>query len=169
MTKNKQKYQNSRTLQYINDYPETIVETAGIAPLLKFNLKFLEVNQKDVGFCALEDLTDSDREMQLDKMKWFSTESRFTWETKPTGRGERPLLVVYDNIPGKSKAKHPKNVPSDVSWARFRLEGRFRLVGFFIPDSLDKCPYKANGREYYYDRNTFYVVFLDPNHNFYPV
>ena len=68
MTKNKQKYQNSRTLQYINDYPETIVETAGIAPLLKFNLKFLEVNQKDAGFCALEDLTDSDREMLLDKM-----------------------------------------------------------------------------------------------------
>lgn len=166
--KNRNKYQNSHTNQFINGYPEKIVETTEIASLLKFNFKFLDVNQKDAGFVGLEDLDDKNRLMLWEKVKSFSTESRYAWESKATGRGEHPLLEVYGNIPKNSKAVHPKHVPSDILWARFRLEGRFRLIGFFIPDSMDKKLYKANGREYLFDRNTFYAVFLDPEHNFYP-
>jgi hypothetical protein len=159
--KNRSKYQNSHTKEFTENYPEHVVETTNIASFVKFNFDFLDVNQTDAGFDSLESLDDKNRLMLLEKIKEFSGASRFDWESNRR-------LVIYENIPRDSKAKHPKHVPSDVSWARFRLEGGFRLIGFFIPDSLDKKSYKLSNREYLFDRNTFYVVFLDPNHNFYP-
>lgn len=159
--KNRSKYQNSHTKEFTENYPEHIVETTNIASFVKFNFDFLDVNQTDAGFDRLDCLDDKNRLMLLEKIKEFSGASRFDWESNRR-------LVIYENIPRGSKAKHPKHVPSDVCWARFRLEGGFRLIGFFIPDSLDKKSYKLSGREYLFDRNTFYAVFLDPNHNFYP-
>lgn len=161
MMKNRSKYQNSHTKEFTENYPEHIVETTNIASFVKFNFDFLDVNQTDAGFDRLDSLDDKNRLMLLEKIKEFSGASRFDWESNRR-------LVIYENIPRGSKAKHPKHVPSDVCWARFRLEGGFRLIGFFIPDSLDKKSYKLSGREYFFDRNTFYAVFLDPNHNFYP-
>ncbi len=161
MMKNRSKYQNSHTKEFTENYPEHIVETTNIASFVKFNFDFLDVNQTDAGFDRLDSLDDKNRLMLLEKIKEFSGASRFDWESNRR-------LVIYENIPRGSKAKHPKHVPSDVCWARFRLEGGFRLIGFFIPDSLDKKSYKLSGREYLFDRNTFYAVFLDPNHNFYP-
>jgi hypothetical protein len=161
MMKNRSKYQNSHTKEFTENYPEHVVETTNIASFVKFNFDFLDVNQTDAGFDRLDCLDDKNRLMLLEKIKEFSGASRFDWESNRR-------LVIYENIPRGSKAKHPKHVPSDVCWARFRLEGGFRLIGFFIPDSLDKKSYKLSGREYLFDRNTFYAVFLDPNHNFYP-
>lgn len=165
---NKQKYQNSLAKRFVEGYPENIVKNTETAALLKFNFKFLDVNQKNVGFCDFDDLKAGELQMLFEKIKAFSTKSRCDWEKTPTGCSGHPLLVVYGNIPKNSKAVHPKHVPCDIEWARFRLEGSFRLVGFFIPDSLDKASYRANGRDYLFDRNTFYVVFIDPKHNFYP-
>lgn len=159
--KNRAKYRNSQAEEFKKDFPECIVEKTTIASFVKFNFDFLDVNQTDAGFRSLESLDDKNRLMLLEKIKEFSGGSRFDWESDKR-------LVIYENIPKGSKAKHPKHVPSDVSWARFRLEGGFRLIGFFIPNCLDKKSYKLSGREYLFDRNTFYVVFLDPNHNFYP-
>lgn len=75
--KNRNKYQNSHTSQFIDGYPEKIVETTEIASLLKFNFTFLDVNQKDAGFIGFEDLDDKNRLMLWEKVKSFSAESRY--------------------------------------------------------------------------------------------
>ncbi len=54
----------------------------------------------------------------------------------------------------------PPHVPSDVDWARFRLDGKKRLIGFTIPKSHCRQDSRL-------DDNTFYIVFLDLEHNFY--
>lgn len=56
----------------------------------------------------------------------------------------------------------PKIVPIDAKWGRFRFNSKKRLVGFIVPK--DEIHPQTN---YRFDKNTFYVVFLDKNHEFY--
>lgn len=77
-------------------------------------------------------------------------------------------FAEYGDFPKKSDFKHPNYVPHDVRWARFRMDGAFRLVGFLVPKELhNKCKKDKENEEYLFDRNTFYVVFLDKDHRFY--
>lgn len=68
-------------------------------------------------------------------------------------------LVIYGSFPTSSHLKYPISLPHDsrrLIWARLRLTGKRRLVGFFSPGS-DR------------ESDVFYVVFLDKNHDFFPV
>lgn len=67
-------------------------------------------------------------------------------------------LVIYNEFPINSRFKYPKAIPNDgiVKWARLRISGRCRIAGFFTDGS-------------YSEKDIFYVVFLDKNHDFYPV
>ena len=65
-------------------------------------------------------------------------------------------LELYDAYPKGSKFTCPAVLQCvDITWSRLRLTGRRRLIGFF--SIQDKQP-----------RKTFYVVFLDKNHDFAP-
>ena len=75
------------------------------------------------------------------------------------------VLEIYKSFPVKSAFTHPKHVPHEVEWGRFRLEGDMRLVGFVVPTAFDKVAHEHTGITFC--RNTFYVVFLDAEHNFY--
>ncbi len=81
-------------------------------------------------------------------------------------KGQGDIFVVYNNFPPTSKTKfsHPKHVPHDVCWCRFRLAGKFRLIGFTVPETLHEQRHDMTGK--LYSANTFYVVFLDPKHKF---
>ncbi len=58
------------------------------------------------------------------------------------------------------------NVPKEVTWARFHITGTCVLAGFVIPpDWHGESP---DDRDLTFDKNTFYVVFLDQNHDFFP-
>ncbi len=60
-----------------------------------------------------------------------------------------------------------KSIPIEAKWGRFRLKSKVRLVGFVIPEEFhDKIHEKTGLR---FDKNTFYVVFLDKEHKFYKV
>ena len=69
------------------------------------------------------------------------------------------LLEIYNDFPLKSEFHHPNHVPAGVKWARFRLEGDQRLIGFMI-DKTDVSKFNL-----YPD--VFYIVFLDLFHKFY--
>ena len=69
------------------------------------------------------------------------------------------VLEIYDRFPIRSDFYHPKSVPFDVEWARFRLEGDMRLIGFVIPNQI--------ALEKGLPNNVFYIVFLDKDHRFY--
>ena len=84
----------------------------------------------------------------LDKMVEYSKKSKLEW------LNERNILSTYQD---KAKCNFgftlPSNIPKeDIIWARFRLESKIRLVGFFAKN----C------------KNIFYIVFLDEKHRFYP-
>jgi hypothetical protein len=85
------------------------------------------------------------------------------------GRGGLTVLAYYDNFPSRSDFKHPPHVPHDVTWARFRLGSKVRLIGFVLSEDVCRAKSKVatEGHVYPYDPNTFYVVFLDKDHKFY--
>lgn len=65
----------------------------------------------------------------------------------------------------KSDFKHPLYVPFEAQWARFRINNLSRLIGFVIPAKSHAKQHSTTHE--YFDKNTFYVVFLDRNHRFY--
>lgn len=101
----------------------------------------------------------------LDKLHHFSKESLRYWQAQSVGSKTNNILEIYGTFPTNSKFKHPKHVPHQAHWARFRIGSRDRLIGFVIPSRYkDKCHIKTGIN---FDCNTFYVVFLDDNHDFY--
>lgn len=68
----------------------------------------------------------------------------------------RPLLeqcdpkkfVIYGSFPPKSAYRHPSYVPEDAKWGRIHVNGVHVIAGHIF-------------------KNIFYVVFLDPDHQFY--
>jgi len=55
----------------------------------------------------------------------------------------------YDKWPAHSGLKKPNHVPDDAKWASMHIHGKICLGGHIVHD-------------------TFYVVFLDENHNLWP-
>lgn len=90
------------------------------------------------------------------------------WNNERVGKGNLKVLEYYQTFPKNSDFKHPPYIPHDACWARFRLGSRVRLIGFVIPETVSGQIYlDEKKREYKFDGNTFYVVFLDKNHVFY--
>ncbi|AMJ67186.1 hypothetical protein AXW84_18445 [Hymenobacter sp. PAMC 26628] len=58
-------------------------------------------------------------------------------------------FTEYGDFPPDAKTKfaHPAQVPPDASWARIHVDGLHCLIGHLV-------------------ENTFYLVFLDENHEF---
>lgn len=103
----------------------------------------------------------------LDKLKNYSTMPLTYWLTQAQRVGKRShnVLEIYGTFPAKSDFTHPKYVPHQAQWARFRVENLVRLIGFVLPKEFNtKIHSKTNER---FDCNTFYAVFLDKDHKFY--
>lgn len=147
--------ENSRKRARLESFPKDSIETAyeEIKGLLSFNFKYLDPNQGE----RFSDLKAQQLSKIIDKLKWYSNNTRQHWEQETDGKSS--ILAVYDSFPRNSDFHHPRHVPVDVSWARFRMEGDQRLVGFFV---------KSNGTGgHALNTNIFYVVFLDCYHRFY--
>lgn len=151
------KHHNIKKQQKLDNFPLDSIETSikTIKGLLSFNFKYLDVTQGQ----KFLDFTQEQLVKFLDKLKEYSKENRTYWESARIGNKSGKVLVVYDSFPKDSDFIHPKHVPSDVKWARFRLEGDFRLIGFMID--------KSDVEKYCLNENIFYVVFLDEFHKFY--
>lgn len=68
--------------------------------------------------------------------------------TQPLGEAKKSKkFSIYNNFPAKSAFCHPTHVSSEACWARIHINGKQCLGGHIV-------------------RNTFYVVFLDKNHQF---
>lgn len=123
-----------------------------------FNFSYFDCSQE----CGVEffDLSASRQKKVIQSLVDYSKNSLSYWE----GQGE--TFVVYDNFPPTSKTEffHPKHVPHDVCWCRFRLAAEFRLIGFTVPGTLHEQRHDKTKK--LYSANTFYVVFLDPKHKF---
>ncbi len=161
------KYSNSKKDNFLDSIPKESLDSNNqdIAIRSKFNFSYFD-NSQDAG----QDFNDWTKEQLvklMNKLKEFSREPLEHWKNAKSGSGKHKngILEEYVSFPRKSDFEFPKHVPHQVLWARFRLEQSVRLIGFLIPeDYIGKTVSKYNVE---FDRNTFYVVFLDKDHRFY--
>ncbi len=157
------KFNNSKKLSFLDSIPQTSLDSSSdkLTEKCKFNLAYFDNNQE-----AGQDFSDWSYEELVklfEKLKNYSKEPLTYWKNQKTGKYD--LFAIYDSFPTNTEFTHPKNVPHQAKWARFHLENKVRLIGFVIPDDYhDTIHLKTEQR---FDKNTFYIVFLDKNHLFY--
>lgn len=156
---------NIRKNAFLESIPKVSIEDKCdyIARKCKFNFSYFDHTQEPA-----QNFSDWSNE-QLLKLLWklheYSKESLLHWQKMPVGKKSGHVLEIYKSFPNKSDFSHPKHVPHQAQWGRFRLEGSVRLVGFTIPDDFKNIEQNSSG--FKFCTNTFYVVFLDKDHRFY--
>ncbi|MDD4302216.1 MAG: hypothetical protein RBQ89_03455 [Sphaerochaeta sp.] len=151
---------NSRKNRFLNAFVKFSLEDvqSDITCRCKFNFSYFDTNQEYGADLATWD--EKNLQQFYSKLKSYSAHPLSYWQQQNVGSHRNHVLEIYGGFPKRSGFVHPSHVPSDVDWARFRLDGKIRLVGFTIPKSYCK---EQTG----FDYNTFYIVFLDPEHKFY--
>ena len=164
------KFRNERKrnfLQSLLELPSLDDSDNDLTSRCKFNFSYFDSNQ-DAGqkFSEWEHKELYDL---LGKIKEYTTKPLEYWLNQRAGGSGLTVFVIYGSFPSKSDFVHPKHVPHQAQWGRFRLGSKRRLVGFTIPaelhKTLHKTPHKKTGE--FFDKNTFYVVFFDRDHKFY--
>jgi hypothetical protein len=128
----------------------------------KYNFSYFD-NSQNAGQ-DFSDLTQSDLTQLFNKLKEYSKFTLAHWQTTPMGKHHH-VLEIYGNFPTKTDFKPPSYIPHQAQWARFRLKAKERLIGFVIPESYHDNFHERTGLRF--DKNTFYIVFLDMEHKFY--
>jgi hypothetical protein len=156
------KFGNSRKDQFLaNVILASIDDDADdLTARSKFNFSYFEVQPAGQDFSVWP---HGQLTKLLEKLKEYGRKPLSYWQTQRLG--SHPVLSVYGNFPRNSDFSHPKHVPHQVRWGRFRLEATVRLVGFVLPSECSGQFHAKTGVAF--DCNTFYVVFLDANHRFY--
>ena len=124
----------------------------------RFNFSYFDANQEHATDVATWD--EANLQRFFSKLVSYCNYPLSYWQRQTIGSHRNHVLEIYGAFPRKSGFIHPAHVPSDVDWARFRLDGKKRLIGFTIP----KCYCTADT---HFDDTTFYIVFLDLEHKFY--
>ncbi|HCC2943838.1 TPA: hypothetical protein M4219_003044 [Klebsiella pneumoniae] len=162
----KKKFGNSNAKKYLKSFEGLASLDAiecNLAKRCKFNFSYFISNQKACG-----KISDWDKETICDfftKLIGYSDKSLNELQMIGLGKNRHGLLSIYETYPKNSLFEKPKNVPHQARWGRIRLDQNKRLIGFVIPDDYHGKRHEGTGM--YYDKNTFYVVFIDNEHGFY--
>ncbi|HAS8462003.1 TPA: hypothetical protein I7761_01165 [Vibrio vulnificus] len=155
------KFRNSQQVNFFASVSKASIEDSKdkLATKCKFNFAYFDSSTQDFSAWDYNQLIKL-----LNKIKDFSRESLKHWSEVPSKSGE--IFKVYLKYPGHSKFTKPASIPHQAQWRAFRIEAKVRLIGFVIPDSFNHQEQNCSG--YRFCTNTFYVVFLDKDHEFYP-
>ncbi len=158
MTRKKQKYESRLKVQALNQLDRVSLDDDkdNLSKRCKINFSYFDHSQP-----AGQNFSDLSKEQLCNLLKSlveFSRRSLEYWETQ----GSR--FVMYNKFPTNTEFIHPRHVPHQVCWGRFRLGSRFRLVGFTVPSEIQDTPHHITKK--LFDKNTFYIVFIDKNHLF---
>lgn len=160
------RYKNSRRdlfLKELSGFPSLEEDGNDLSVRSKFNFSYFDSSQA-VGQ-SFDDWTELQLRELLKKLKEYSTKSLDCWRNERVGKGGLKVLATYGVFPKRSLFVCPKHVPHQAQWGRFRLGYKIRLIGFTVPAEFHKTLHPKTGE--YFDKNTFYVVFLDRDHGFY--
>lgn len=155
----KHKFSNQRAVDFLKELaelPSLEDKKCDLSLRCKFNFSYFDNNQK-----AGQDFRDWSEEQILSLLNSIKEYCKSSLAHLIT---DGPL-VIYKSFPKNSDFKHPLYVPHQAQWGRFRLGNKVRLAGFIIPGEFHNKPHTETGD--LYDKNTFYVVFLDRDHKFY--
>jgi hypothetical protein len=165
------KFSNKQKKTFLESIPEVSIEnkTDRLTKLCKFNFHYMDFSQpagQDFKNWSEEDLLIKLMEKLKNycgqPLQYWKTQKQYASKTKKAHH----VLEIYDDFPRHGHFTHPKPVPHDVKWGRFRMGNKVRLIGFIIPPKLHGQEHP--GTKQIFDCNTFYVVFLDKDHRFYP-
>ena len=134
-----------------------ISNIADVKGKISFSFKYFDSSQK--AGQDFKDWTDEQKNQLLNKLRDYSREDKKYWLNQRVGGGGLKILQVYGAFPRNSDFAYPSHVPENVKWARFRMEGAVRLVGFFVDENA--------AAKFCLSTDIFYIVFLDKNHRFY--
>lgn len=156
-------FANSGKNRFLASFPDASLEldTDPLAARCKFNFAYFEVQE---GSQSFSDLEQEKLALFFDKLKEFSKESLEYWRKQRVGKSGS-VFSTYGRFPAKSAFTQPKHIPHQAEWGRFRLDWASRLCGFTIPKSFEGKLHRGSGKTWC--SNTFYIVFLDENHQFY--
>jgi hypothetical protein len=160
------KFNNSKKNNYLENFPTASFDSDNCnhASRSKFNFSYFDSSQEaGQDFCSW---THEQLHKLLHKLVEYTKHPLSYWMHQRVGAGGLKILEIYGGFPSRSDFYPPKHIPKNVQWARFRLEGDMRLIGFIIPSELDGKNSKAN-TNFSFCGNTFYIVFLDEKHRFY--
>jgi hypothetical protein len=157
MSKNKKK--DAFIAKISTEKIEGGITDSNIHKLMNFNLNFF--NREQAHASDFDQLDHAELLKLINKFVHFSDKSLFDWSCETAGG--HSLFVNYRKFPKPSEFKHPACVPHDVEWCRFRIGSKLRLIGFVVPNSFHGMMKEG----FCYDKNTFYVVFVDKEHKFY--
>jgi len=161
--------QNKGKSKFLDKVPETSLQSKNVdlTKRCKFNFSYFAGDNKNSGDTFTQWESTNKLALLASKIKDYSREDLKHWKQFGVGKNRNSILEIYPQFPSHSNFEYPKNIPIDVEWGRFRLDQNCRLAGFVIPASFhNKLDEKTR---YFFDMNTFYVVFLDSNHDFYPL
>jgi hypothetical protein len=156
---------NNRKEAFLKSIPVESIESDDDKLTLKCKFNFAYMDFSQVAGQSFNDWDHNQLSQLLNKLHYYSKESLGHWANKRIGAKSNNVLEIYSTFPKKSDFKHPKHVPHQALWARFRLESSVRLVGFVIPQKYSQQKHPKTNIQF--DCNVFYVVFLDANHRFY--
>lgn len=150
---------NPAKLHFIGQFPDKLIEhdSDKLKDNIKFSFQYFD-NSQEAGQ-DFNQWTKEQLEKLLNKLKHYSSNTISHWKNQRVGSGGLKILEIYKKFPTKSDFVHPKHIPLDVSWARFRMESDMRLIGFLVPPDI---AVHSN-----LNPNIFYIVFLDQYHKFY--
>jgi hypothetical protein len=156
------RFHNTRAAKFIDSIPNCSLEAPDdtLTERCRFNLSYFTVQSAGQDF---GDWNGEELAKLLSCLKEYSTKPLTYWLTQPSGK-KGTVYAHYGNFPLKSEFQHPKHVPHEARWGRFRLNWAARLVGFTVPKELEDKAHSTTGKRYC--SNTFYVVFLDAKHKF---
>ena len=157
------RFKNARKDAFIEAIATASIDAADdrLTEKCKFNFAYFHVQEASQAF---EDWSGAQLAKLLNKLTEYSKQPLAHWKTTSVGKSGT-VLSIYGAFPTKSDFSHPKHVPHQAEWGRFRLESAVRLVGFVVPHSHHEKRHPATNHPF--DCNTFYVVFLDKDHKFY--
>jgi len=157
------KFHSSKSQSFLDSIPQVSLDDASnnLTRRCKFNFSYFHVQACSQDFC---DWTPDQLHKLMDKLKFYSHESLEHWQNQPIGSHGK-VLAIYEDFPKKTDFERPRHIPHQAWWGRFRLESAVRLVGFIVPESHAGKVHSSTKEVF--DRNTFYVVYLDKDHRFY--
>ena len=154
----KQKFVNTRKNISLQELDVTSLDDEKSDLTIRSQVNFSYFEHTQTAGQNFSDLSKAELDKLLNALHEFSRKSLDYWENQGT------RFVIYDKFPLVTEFKHPKHVPHQACWGRFRLGSKFRLVGFRVPASLHGIPHDKTKE--LYDKNTFYIVFIDKYHLF---
>jgi len=152
---------NKKRASFLKSIPQISLNAKenNLAERCKFNFSYF-INSDSAG----QDFDEWSKEelvKLLEKLKEYSKFPLSYWQNQKVGN--YPVFVKYGSFPINTEFKEPSSIPIEVEWCRIHLENKPRLIGFVIPDSYHN---QVQNDIFRFDKNTFYVVYLDKEHKF---